>query len=148
MRYLTDRPVRTHGSLLDFPRSVEDIFQRFWGTMPAMGPTTWQPAADVVETPQAYLLHLDLPGIDPELVDVTLTGEVLTIRGEKRAPEKGENDNWLLNERAASTFERSFTLPSVAQKGEIQAEARHGVLTVRIPKAKEAQPLRVQIKKA
>lgn len=147
MRYLAERPNRANGSLLDFPRSVEDMFQRFWGGLPTLAPTAWQPAAEVLETPQAYVLHLEIPGIDPDLVDVTLAGEVLTVRSEKRATEKGDGDSWLLNERAAGNFERIFTLPSVASPKDIQAEARHGVLTIRVPKAKEAQPMRVQVKK-
>lgn len=146
MRYLAERPNRTNGSLLDFPRSVEDMFQRFWGGLPTLATTPWQPAVEVIETPQAYLLHVEIPGIDPEMVDVTLAGEVLTVRGEKRATEKGDGDSWLFNERSTGAFERTFTLPSVASAKEIQAEARHGVLTIRVPKAKEAQPLRVQIK--
>lgn len=147
MRYLAERANRTNGSLLDFPRSVEDMFQRFWGGgLSTIAPTAWQPAAEVVETPQAYLLHLEIPGLDPNQVDVTLAGEVLTVRGEKRATVKGDDDSWLLNERAVGTFERVFQLPSVAAAKDIQAEARHGVLTIRVPKAKEAQPMRVQIK--
>jgi len=146
MRYLAERPHRANGSLLDFPRSVEDMFQRFWGGVPTLAPTTWIPAAEVIETPQAYVLHLEIPGIDPAAVDVTLTGEVLTVRGEKRATEKSDADSWLFNERTSGSFERVFTLPSVAAAKDIQAEARHGVLTIRVPKAKEAQPMRVQVK--
>lgn len=146
MRYLAERPNRTNGSLLDFPRSVEDMFQRFWGGVPTLASTTWIPAAEVIETPQAYVLHLEVPGIDPSMIDVTLTGEVLTVRGEKRATEKSDSDAWLFNERASGSFERVFTLPSVASAKDIQAEARHGVLTIRVPKAKEAQPMRVQVK--
>ena len=148
MRYLAERPNRTNGSLLDFPRSVEDMFHRFWGGLPTLPAPAWQPPAEVIETPQAYLLHLEIPGIDPDLVDVTLAGETLTVRAEKRATEKGDGDSWLLNERAVGSFERVFTLPNVASAKEIQAEACHGVLTIRVPKPKEAQPMRVQVKKA
>jgi HSP20 family protein len=153
MRYLAERPNRTTssngsgGSLLDFPRSVEDMFHRFWGGLPSIPSAAWQPAAEVLETPQAYVLHLEIPGIDPDLVDVTLTGEVLTVRAEKPMREKTDDETWLFNERGSGRFERSFTLPSVASAKDIEAEARHGVLTIRVPKAKEAQPMRVQVKK-
>lgn len=148
MRYLAERPNRANGALLDFPRSVDDLFQRFWGGLPVLrAPDAWQPPADVVETPQGFVLRLDIPGIDPDLVDVTLAGDVLTVRGERRAEGKAEGDTWHLGERSHGSFERSFTLPSTASPAEIEAEARHGVLTIRVMKAKEAQPQRVTIRK-
>lgn len=154
MRYLAPRPSRVNGALLDFPRSVDELFQRFWGGLPALPalPTltadiAWQPPVDVVETPQAYLLHVEIPGIDPDLIEVTLTGDVLTVRGEKRAPDQAEGETWRLGERLYSSFERTFTLPGAGSPDGVQAEARHGVLTIRVTKAKEAQPQRVMIKK-
>lgn len=147
MRYLAERPNRANGALLDFPRSVDDLFQRFWNPTPLLRADTWQPAADVLETPQAYVLHLDIPGIDPDMVEVTLTGDVLTVRADRKLADKADGESWHLNERMQGSFERVFSLPSVGSAKDIQAEARHGVLTIRVPKAKEAQPLRVTIKK-
>jgi HSP20 family protein len=146
MRYLAQRPSRSTGALLDFPRSVDDLFTRFWGGVPALRHEGWQPPVDVIETPQAYLLRLDIPGIDPQLVDVTLTGDVLTVRGEKQETEKVEGETWRLSERQFGSFERVFTLPSTMSASEIEAQATNGVLTIRVMKAKEAQPQRIAIK--
>ena len=146
MRYLAQRPSRSTGALLDFPRSVDDLFVRFWGGAPARL-QDWQPPVDILETPQAYVLRLEIPGVDPELVDVTLAGDVLTVRAEKRDAEKANDETPQLMERTFGNFERVFTLPSAVSAGEIEAQAQHGVLTVRVAKAKEAQPQRIAIKK-
>jgi HSP20 family protein len=133
--------------LLDFPRSVDDLFNRFWGGLAPVRAHAWQPAVDVIETPQAYVLRVEIPGIDPDLVDVTLTRDSLTIRGEKRAEERTEGKTCRLGERLHGAFERTFTLPTAIATEDVEAEARHGVLTIRVMKAKEAQPHRISIRK-
>jgi len=150
MQYPAERPNRGDGGLLDFPRSVDDLVHRFWD---GLGPTVrtqsaWRPAVDILETPQAYLLRAEIPGIDPDDVDVTLTGDTLTIRGEKMVEEKVEDQSWCLSERLPGRFERSFTLPTAVSATDIEAEARHGVLTVKVMKAVEAQPHRVSIRQS
>lgn len=144
MHYLAERP-KLNGGLLDFPRSVDDLFQRFWGA--AIPPAdAWRPAVDIVETPAAYMLSVEIPGIDPDEIDVTLTGDTVTIRGEKKRDDKLEDETRRLTERVAGRFERGFTLPThVSAKG-IEAEARHGVLTIKVMKAREAQPRKVSIR--
>ena len=144
MHYLAERP-KLNGGLLDFPRSVDDLFHRFWGT--AIPPAeAWRPAVDIVETPAAYLLRVEIPGIDPDEIDVTLTADTVTIRGEKRQDEKLEDQTWCLTERATGRFERSFALPRPVSAKDIEAEARHGILTVKVMKAKDAQPRKVSIR--
>lgn len=147
MQYLAERPNGVNGGLLDFPRSVDELFNRFWGGAPSRVHGSWQPIVDVIETPQAYILRAEIPGIDPENVDVTLTGDTLTIRGEKMLEEKLDDQSWCLNERMAGRFERSFTLPTPVSAKDVEAESRHGVLTVRVMKAVEAQPHKVSIRK-
>ncbi|MFQ5505014.1 MAG: Hsp20/alpha crystallin family protein [Planctomycetota bacterium] len=148
MRYLAERPNRVDGGLLDFPRSVDDLFNRFWRGMVPSRLDTWRPAVDVIETPQAYLLRAEVPGIDPDDVDVTLTGDTLTIRGDKKLEEKLGDQSWHMTERLAGSFERSFNLPTPVSAKDIEAEARHGVLTIKVMKAEEAQPHRVSIRKS
>jgi HSP20 family protein len=148
MQYLAERPNRVDAGLLDLPRTVDDLFHRFWGGVPTTRARSdiWRPAVDVLETPQAYLFRVEIPGIDPKHVDVTLAGDTLTIRGEKPREEKVDDQSWCLSERAAGRFERSFTLPTPVSSKDIEAEVRHGVLAIRVMKAKEAQPLKVAIR--
>jgi len=149
MQYLAERPNRVDGGLLEFPRSVDDLFSRFWGSAaPARVRNVWQPLVDVLETPQAYVLRAEIAGVNPDNIDVTLVGDTLTLRGEKLAEEKLDDQTWHLTERMAGRFERSFTLPKPVSAKDIEAEARDGVLTIKVMKAKEAQPLKVSIRKA
>ncbi|MHC4512107.1 MAG: Hsp20/alpha crystallin family protein [Planctomycetota bacterium] len=105
----------------------------------------WSPAIDIVESPTGYEVRADLAGVDAKDVDVSLNGDVLTIRGEKQVEQKQENDNWTRRERVFGSFQRSFTLPAPVDAEKIVAEAKNGVLTVRIPKAKEAKPHKIQV---
>ncbi len=148
MQYLAQRPHRANGTMLDFPRSVDDLFHRFWGGSNLRVVETWTPPVDLIETPQAYLLRLEIPGVDPADIEVTLAGETLTVRGEKRVAEQNADQTWHLNERLTGRFERSFRLPAPASAQEIEAEARHGVLAIRVAKAAEAQPRKITIRQA
>jgi HSP20 family protein len=148
MQYLAPRPNRLNGNLLDFPRSVEDLFHRFWGGMPRATADLFTPAVDFVETPQAYVLRVEIPGVDPANVEVTLVGDTLTIRGEKHVEDKEEGQTWCVTERIGGRFERTFRLPLPASSKDIEAEARHGVLEIRVAKAPEAQPRKITVRKA
>ena len=149
MQRLAERPNRVNGGLLDAPRSVDELFHRFWGGLPlatAHLRDTWRPPVDILETPQAYFIRADVPGIDPEQIEVTMVGDTLTIRGEKLVEDKIEDQTWAMSERQGGRFERSFTLPAPVAADSIEAEAKHGVLTVKLTKAKEAQPKRISIR--
>lgn len=145
MHFLAERPTRGNG-FLDLPRSVEEMFNRFWnGYVPASA-ESWRPAADVIETPQAYLVRMEIPGVDPALIDVTLVGETLTIRGEKKLEEPADEQTWCHSERVAGRFERSFVLRKPVADEQVEASASNGILTVRVTKAKEAQPRKIQVR--
>lgn len=149
MQYLAERPSRVTGGLLDNPLSVDDLFHRFWGGQ-NLAPQTrhvWRPAVDILETPQAYFIRAEIPGIDPSNVDVTVAGETITLRGEKMVEEKLPDQTWCMSERLAGRFERSFTLPSGISADNIEAEAQNGVLTVKVMKSEEAQPRKITVRK-
>jgi HSP20 family protein len=146
MQYLAQRLNRPNGTMLDFPRSVDDLFTRFWGGLTRPSTDAWTPPVDLIDTPQAYLLRVEIPGIDPANVEVTLTGDTLTIRGEKQLEQTGQDESWHLAERSAGKFERSFRLPAPMAAQDIEAEARHGVLAIRVAKAPEAQPRRIEVR--
>jgi len=150
MQYLAERPSRVDGGLLDIPRSVDELFNRFWGGLTSNARTqqAWRPAIDILETPQAYVMHAEIPGINPDDIDVTLAGETVTIRGEKQLPEKLDDQTWYMSERIPGHFERCFTLPAAVSADDIEAEAHNGVLTVKVMKAQEAQPHRIKVRRS
>ena len=89
---------------------------------------------------------MELPGIKPENVDISVENGVLTIRGEKRDERKeGEEGRYHLVERSYGSFTRSFVLPQGMNEEQISADFDHGLLRVRIPKAALPQPRRIQI---
>jgi HSP20 family protein len=125
---------------------VNEMFRSFFGPETRTGAEGWAPAAEVFETPQAYLVNIDAPGINPEEVQVTLVGDTLTVHGERKAPERSENESLHVSECAYGTFTRSFTFPAPVAADGVEASSKHGVLTVTVTKAKEAQPRRIQVK--
>jgi len=97
------------------------------------------PAVDVTEDDKAYKIAAELPGLDEKDVEVTVTGDVLTVKGEKRQEKEEKNKNWYVSERAYGAFQRGFALPEGVDRDKIAAEFTKGVLTVTLPKSAEAQ---------
>jgi HSP20 family protein len=109
----------------------------------------WVPALDVAERKDAYVVTLDLPGVDPESVDVSFEQNVLTIRGTKPSNlgvEAQQEVHVYANERVTGAFERSIRLPEFVDGDKISAQAANGVLEVTIPKAQAAQPRKIEIR--
>jgi HSP20 family protein len=106
------------------------------------------PALDVHQTPDEIVLTAALPGIKPEDVDITITGQTLSIRGELKADEKVERDQYLYRERRFGSFHRQLQLPVRVQGDAAVATFEDGVLTLTIPKAEEVKPRQIQVKAA
>jgi HSP20 family protein len=108
---------------------------------------TFAPRFEVKATDDAYVLHADLPGVKDEDVEVTVHGNVLTVRGERRAEERKEGETFYVYERSYGGFERSFTLPEEADGDRIEARLADGVLAVRIAKRAESKPRKISLRK-
>ena len=104
------------------------------------------PALDVHQTPDEIVVTAALPGVKPEDVEITLTGQSLQIRGEFKADEKVSRDQYLYRERRYGTFSRQLQLPVRVESDKTQATFDKGVLTLHIPKAEEVKPRQIQIK--
>lgn len=88
---------------------------------------------------------VELPGMDPSKVELTVTGQTLTIQGERLPQEVGESDTVYRRERPVGTFSRSIRLPYEVDNGKIQARYEHGVLKVVLPRHEETKPRKIQI---
>ncbi len=104
----------------------------------------WRPAVDIQETPEAFVLTADIPGIDPKEVEITVSKGVLTLKGERAAP-SAEESSVLRRERAAGRFERGFSLPDEIDEDRVAASGRNGVLEVVLPKKPEVQPRKIVV---
>ncbi|RKU25170.1 hypothetical protein C6497_16615 [Candidatus Poribacteria bacterium] len=107
--------------------------------------SSWMPTVDITETDNSYEIHAELPGVLESDVNVTVTDNLLTIKGEKRQEEKSDERNIHRVERRYGTFQRSFTLPRQVNTSEIKAGFKDGVLTLYIPKVEEEKPTEIPI---
>ena len=106
----------------------------------------WTPAVDVREDAERFVITADVPGVDPEDIEVTMESGVLTIKGERKLEAKDEGGNGYRRvERVYGNFYRRFTLPDTADAEAISANGRHGVLEVVIPKRAALQPKRIAV---
>ncbi|HZD52704.1 MAG TPA: Hsp20/alpha crystallin family protein [Woeseiaceae bacterium] len=97
------------------------------------------PQLDLSEDDKAFSIKIDLPGMDEKDVDVTLSDRVLTVRGEKKEEKETKEKDFYRRERASGTFRRSIEIPADVDGAKIEASFNKGVLTIRLPKTKEAQ---------
>lgn len=113
---------------------------------PAWGTDGFVPNFDVKETKDALVLQADLPGLTEKDVNISVTGNRLTVSGERKAEEKKEDENYYTFERSYGAFTRTFTLPDEVDADEVRAELKDGVLTVTLPKRPEAKARRVPLR--
>ncbi len=105
----------------------------------------WIPAVDIKEEDKRFVLHADLPGIDPKDIEVTMEKGVLTIKGERVVEKDEEEGGYKRIERARGTFYRRFSLPDSADPEGIKASSKNGVLEVEIPKKEQVQPRKITV---
>lgn len=105
--------------------------------------SAWQPLVDVKEKEEGLVLMMDLPGIDEKEVDITVSGDHLLIKGERK-PDK-EEKRYLRRERPVGSFFRSFLLSLPVSEEKIKATYRNGVLEILLPRLEEAKPKKVMI---
>lgn len=129
------------------------MFDEYWnpgrfttgqGAPMDLEPASWSPAVDLVETPEAYVLTAEVPGVDPKSIDLSVTGNVLSLRGVKPADE-GTEPAGILRERRFGPFHRHVALTGEVNLDDAQAEARNGVLKIRLPKREGSRPRTIPV---
>lgn len=105
----------------------------------------WVPVVDIREDTDRFVLHADIPGVSREDIDITMEDGVLSIRGERKLEDAGEDGRYKRVERAHGTFYRRFSLPDTANPEGINARCHEGVLEVVIPKREQVKPRRIEI---
>ncbi len=104
------------------------------------------PAFDVSETGDHIIVKADMPGIDPKNLEINLSGNLLTVKGEKQEEHKEENESYHWMERQFGSFTRTFTLPADVKQDGIDAKYKDGVLTISIPKSESAVQKKIEVK--
>jgi HSP20 family protein len=129
-------------------RLFEDSFVSPLGWRTVNGTDTITPPIDVHETADDLVVTASLPGMKAEDVEITITGQNLTLRGEFKADEEIKRDQYLYRERRSGSFGRSLQLPVRVEGERADATFTDGVLTLRIPKADEVKPRQIRINAA
>jgi HSP20 family protein len=109
-------------------------------------PAAWAPAVDISERKDAYLVAVELPGVDASQVEITVEDGLLTIQGERRFAHDSAEEKVHRAERCYGAFRRSITLPSHIEADKIEASAQDGVLQVIVPKAPDVQAKHIQVR--
>ncbi len=132
---------------------MDDFFRRTFGSLSPLGIFRregevrggWYPALDCYMKGNQFIVHADLPGIDPKNVDISVFGNVLTIKGERKSEVEEKKEGYLVHETSYGAFERSLTLPEGVDTTKINAKYRNGVLELTMPAKAEALPKKVTI---
>jgi HSP20 family protein len=136
-------PLRNVASLQD---EMERVFRQAVGDRAGASPAgAFSPALDVEESEDGFTLHVELPGVSADDVDVSLEESVLTITGERRFYDESDTDGFRRIERHFGRFHRAVRLPDRVDAARVEASYRDGMLTIHVPKAEEARPRRIQV---
>src|ERR1700719_3108719 len=106
---------------------------------------TWAPAVDIYETENELVVKAELPDFQEKDIDVRITNNTLTIRGERKFETGVKEDNYLRIERTYGSFMRSFSLPNTVNSENIRADYHNGILTLHLAKREESKPKRIKI---
>lgn len=133
---------------------LERLSRQLDGLMGERGPLSqWAPVSgvfpltNVTETPDAYLVRAELPGLGAEDIDISITGNTLSISGQRAIPDE-EGASYHRRERKAGAFSRMVTLPGDVDAEKVSAKSVNGVLTVSLPKSEAAKPRQIKVKTA
>jgi HSP20 family protein len=132
-----------------FPADIRQAFERFFQNEESDGSNVvtsqWAPRVDIKEEDQRFVIFVDVPGVDPADIEVSMEKGILTIKGERTVEKNEQNGRFTRIERSHGSFHRRFALPDSADADGITAHGRHGVLEVSIPKRAESAPRRIAI---
>jgi HSP20 family protein len=132
--------------IMSMRESMDRLFEDFFARRPrTQGPLVWQPAVEVSETDQDVLVKAELPGIDPKNVEVSVTAEGLSIKGEAKSETEDRQRNYYRRELRYGMFQRTIPLPTEVKSDETKATFRNGILEVRVPKAERVRPKTVKV---
>jgi len=134
-------------SLIDYHNEVEHLLNSVYGTETnSENECSICPSVDIEEFEKSYSLHIELPGVDKKDVNINVNENILTIDGKKKADKNSKSDKYHRNERVFGKFHRTFRLPDLVDRDQIDAEFSDGVLSITIPKVEEAFPKKIEVK--
>jgi HSP20 family protein len=140
------QPMREMVTLRDaMDRLFDEAFTRPWGALDG-----WRgiggPSVDMFETENDVVIKASLPGLKADDVQINVTGEMLTLKGETKETTEENEKSYHMREQRYGAFERSISLPTLVTPEKAKAEFEDGILTVTLPKAEEVKPKTITVK--
>ncbi len=128
-----------------FNQLFNETFARAFGDQQELSPRAWVPPVDIYETDESLVLQAELPGINPDDVEIRVEDNTLYLKGERKFEKEVKEENLHRVERAYGTFSRNFALPGSVDASNVKAEYKNGILTLTMPKREEAKPKTIKI---
>ena len=140
-------PWKPFGELSTLRSEMDRLWDRYLGdrTFPRFFTQEWAPTVDVSETKDKIIVKVDLPGIDTKDIEVSITGNVLTIKGEKVEEKKEKEEREYRTERYCGSFQRTLSLPVEVHVEKTEASFKKGVLKITLPKIEAAKSKQIKI---
>jgi HSP20 family protein len=137
-------------NLNSLQNEIDRVFDQFFssGDQDRGGSSTqtvWRPRTDLIETDDSYRLHLDMPGMSRDELNISYKDNELVVSGERTSDRSGEDEEFVRVERSFGQFRRTFTLPRTVDAEHISATYDNGVLTVTVPKTETVTPRQIEI---
>jgi HSP20 family protein len=140
--------------MAEMRRNMDQMMERFFdepffanfATRTPRENGAWSLPLDLAEDAESYVVKASAPGINPDDIEITLTDNVLTIKGESKEESENKESNWHVRERRYGRFMRSIALPTPIETEKVEATNEHGVLTLRLPKAQAVKPKKIAVK--
>lgn len=123
--------------------TLDNFFRR--DTSFGMG---WSPDIDIVETDSDIIVKAEIPGVDPKDIDISIMGNILTIKGEKKEEKENKGKSYYRVERSYGSFIRTIDLPSHVKTDKVEAKDHHGVLEIILPKVEKSRAKKITVKAA
>ncbi len=137
-----------HRGMTTVEKEMENLWKRFQGgsTIGGTFAEEWTPSVDVCETKNKYVVKAELPGLEAKDVNVTLSNDILTIKGEKKKETEEKEEDSHFCERYYGSFQRTLQFPAGVKNDKIDASFEKGILKIDLPKKEEAQKKEIQVK--
>jgi HSP20 family protein len=137
-------PWRPFRELEEWERRFDDVLGRSLWRLP-VEERGWMPAVDVFEKEDKFVVKAELPGMKEEDIDVSVVGDTLSIKGEKKTETEVKEEDYYRSERSYGSFYRSIPIPSNVDAGKIEASFEDGVLEVALPKSPKVKPKKIAV---
>jgi len=140
-------PWRPFEGITSLRRDMDRLWDRFFGE--DVGITRWgegwSPSLDISETKDKLIVITELAGVDPKEVNISISGNVLTIKGEKKEEKEEKDENYHLMERSYGSFSRSVRLPAEVEQDKVKANCKNGVLKITLPKSAKSKAKEIKV---